>query len=79
MLSSAAPPPALQRWGLNLLSLLGSLGYQAIVLAPLAMVVGINALWFNLPWAWWLTALTLLGAWWLMQGGRASARVDRAA
>lgn len=61
------PPP--HRWSLGLLSLLGSLSYQAIVLAPLALVTSLNALWFNLPWAWWLAGLVVLGAWWLMQGG----------
>ncbi|MGM9487432.1 M48 family metalloprotease [Ideonella sp. YS5] len=64
---------ALRRWSLGLLSLAGSVSYQVIVLAPLAMVMCLNALWFNLPWAWWLTGLTLLGAWWLMQGGEAPA------
>lgn len=43
------PPP--RRWSLGLLSLLGSPSYQAIVLAPLALLMSLNALWFNLPWA----------------------------
>jgi Zn-dependent protease with chaperone function len=71
MEGSFTKSPALHRWALGLLSLLGSVSYQVIVIAPLALVMCVNALWFNLPWAWWLTGLMVLGAWWLMQGGEA--------
>jgi Zn-dependent protease with chaperone function len=68
----ATPPrPAGPPWRLNALALLGTLGYQFIVLAPVALLLAIACLQFRAGWAWWLGGAMLLGVWWLTQGGGA--------
>lgn len=68
------PAPPVRRgqpWSLSALAWLGTLGYQFVVLAPVALLIAIACLQFRAGWAWWLGGALLLGVWWMTQGGEA--------
>lgn len=45
----------------------GTLAYQAALMLPIALVLTINVLWFNVVYAYWLAAALLVFFWWTFQ------------
>lgn len=55
------------RWRLTLLAMGGTAAFHVVLMLPLAFVLALNALWFNLAYGYWMAAATMVFFWWTYQ------------